>query len=158
MRVSISPAVRDPARALATAAGRRRSLTGRSAGGTILGDEEEGRMNNDKPLTDGMIRPWVAIAMVVGTFGAIVALAIANVVIVWRTSQQPEATANAISGIFDKLLPLLGTWIGTVTAYYFSKENLAAATSSVSAMARHLTSDDKLRATPAKDKMIPRSR
>src|SRR5690242_16592162 len=45
--------------------------------------------------------------------------------------------------IFNALLPLLGTWVGTVLAYYFSKQNFESATNSVQRMAE-LSAEQKL--------------
>src|SRR5947208_1838203 len=36
--------------------------------------------------------------------------------------------------VFTAVLPLLGTWVGTVLAFYFARENLAAATDSALAL------------------------
>jgi len=46
------------------------------------------------------------------------------------------------------VLPLLGVWVGTLLAYYFSKENFEAATKSVTEMAREIGGMEKLRAIP----------
>lgn len=53
------------------------------------------------------------------------------------------------------LLPLWGTWIGTVLAYYFSKDNFESANKSVRNLVDIITSDKKLASTKAKDVMIP---
>src|SRR4051812_10658430 len=37
--------------------------------------------------------------------------------------------------VFSSVLPLLGTWVGTVLAFYFARENLEAATESTLALA-----------------------
>jgi hypothetical protein len=55
------------------------------------------------------------------------------------------------------ILPMIGTWVGTVLAFYFGKEQLEAATRSVTSIARELTPDEKLRSIRGTDKMIPRS-
>src|SRR3954462_11715499 len=36
--------------------------------------------------------------------------------------------------VFSSVLPLLGTWVGTVLAFYFARENLKAATESTLAL------------------------
>jgi hypothetical protein len=54
------------------------------------------------------------------------------------------------------VLPVIGTWVGTVLAFYFSKENLDAATRSVATIARQLKPSARLKQIPAKDKMITR--
>jgi hypothetical protein len=59
--------------------------------------------------------------------------------------------------ILTMILPMIGTWVGTVLAFYFGKEQLEAATRSVTSIARELTPDEKLRSIQVTDKMIPRS-
>jgi hypothetical protein len=54
------------------------------------------------------------------------------------------------------VLPMIGTWVGTVLAFYFGKQQLEAATRSVTAIARELTPEEKLGSIKAIDKMIPR--
>jgi hypothetical protein len=55
--------------------------------------------------------------------------------------------------VFNSLLPLLGTWVGTVLAYYFSKKNFESASNSVERMVT-LTTEQKLRALPVDEEMI----
>ena len=45
--------------------------------------------------------------------------------------------------VFNSLLPLLGTWVGTVLAYYFSRKNFESASQSVERMVT-LTTDQRL--------------
>lgn len=45
--------------------------------------------------------------------------------------------------------------VGTVLAFYFGREQLEAATRSITAMARELTPEEKLRAIKVTEKMIP---
>lgn len=60
--------------------------------------------------------------------------------------------------IFAAVVPVIGTWMGTVLAFYFSKENLDAANRSVSALVKHITSNEKLQSITARQAMIPRAR
>jgi hypothetical protein len=57
--------------------------------------------------------------------------------------------------LFSAILPLFGTWIGTILAYYFSKENLLAANQTVRHLVDNITSDKKLQSIKAIDVMIP---
>lgn len=68
-------------------------------------------------------------------------------------SEFPQVGQN----IFNALLPLAGTWVGTVIAYYFSRENFEAASKSVKDMVDKLTPMQKLAQIVAKSKMIARS-
>jgi hypothetical protein len=72
-------------------------------------------------------------------------------IIVWKKPEDANVVMTAV-------LPLMGSWVGTVLAFYFSKDNFAAATRSVSEMAKQITSQEKLETTLAKDKMIPRDK
>lgn len=73
-------------------------------------------------------------------------------------STDPNAIKESFSilqYVFGALLPLWGTWIGTVLAYYFSKENFESANRSVQQLVDKITSDKKLQSVKAVDVMIP---
>jgi hypothetical protein len=52
--------------------------------------------------------------------------------------------------VFDSLLPVFGTWVGTLLAFYFGKANFE----SGARVAQGAADGDKLRSIPVKDKMI----
>jgi hypothetical protein len=54
--------------------------------------------------------------------------------------------------VFASVLPLFGTWVGTVLAFYFARENLQAATDSTIRLAGRLEP-----ATPVAEVMIPKA-
>jgi hypothetical protein len=56
--------------------------------------------------------------------------------------------------VFSAVLPLLGTWVGTVLAHYFQKENLTAATHSITSLVSKVTGAEKLQSVPVKSVMI----
>jgi hypothetical protein len=61
--------------------------------------------------------------------------------------------------IFASTLPLLGTWVGTVLAFYFARENLSAATESTSAATDSAARLFGLQTTtPITEVMIPKAR
>lgn len=82
-----------------------------------------------------------------------------TLLLIWSLSKTiielSDNQSNSAAAVFNALLPLLGTWVGTILAYYFSKENFEAANRAVTELAKTMTSDDKLKATRIKDKMIP---
>ena len=55
----------------------------------------------------------------------------------------PEEFVKTSQLVFNALLPLLGTWVGTVLAYYFSRKNFESASQSVERMVT-LTTEQKL--------------
>jgi len=99
----------------------------------------------DKGGSDSRLREWIAIAVV--TSGIVASLAIGMYVI----RLKPENATLVMSS----LLPLWGTWVGTVLAYYYSGANFEAASKSTQEL---LSLDKKLASIPARQVMIPRSK
>jgi hypothetical protein len=88
---------------------------------------------------------------------AYVVVVLAFIGIFWLAQAVLGATQgnqDNVKYVFGAILPLLGTWVGTVLAHYFQKENLAAATQSITNLASKVAGTDKLQATLAKDVMI----
>ncbi len=102
--------------------------------------------NNVTTLNRERLALWVVI------FSIIAITILAGVSI--ATSQNVAGEAKAV---LATVLPLFGTWVGTVLAYYFSKENFDAATASVTKLVGTVTAEQKLASIPAKDKMIARA-
>jgi hypothetical protein len=92
-----------------------------------------------KDFTD-MLAYWVVILAFVGIF-----------LLSYFVLTNPTETAKYV---FAAVLPLLGTWVGTVLAHYFQKETLAAATQSMSDLASKVAGADKLQSVPVKNVMI----
>ena len=65
----------------------------------------------------------------------------------------PEAAAS-IKDMLSTLLPVLGTWVGSVLAFYFTKENYSEAARQTVDLVRELTPEQKLEQTLAGDVMI----
>jgi hypothetical protein len=61
---------------------------------------------------------------------------------------------DLVKDILTALLPVLGTWVGTVLAFYFSKDNFDAAAKQTADLARQLTPDQKLQETPVVEAML----
>lgn len=73
--------------------------------------------------------------------GAIIGISIVSLGgAAWVGATQFEETSRLV---FNALLPLLGTWVGTVLAYYFSRKNFESASQSVERMVT-LTVEQKL--------------
>lgn len=74
-------------------------------------------------------------------------------VMIW-TDKRSEDRWSSVKDVFAIVFPLWGTWIGTVLAYYFSKDNFAAANQSVKDLVATVTGDQKLKTLPANDKRV----
>ena len=102
------------------------------------------------PNSSSGTRKLIAIAVLVSSVLLLVGLC-SVFIYVGGESERPGAAAEKA---FATLIPLIGTWIGTVLAYYFSGENFQRATDSVTKLASQVA-EERLRATPVSDAMIP---
>ena len=120
----------------------------------------------DNPIinpTQEKVAKTVTSIVLVGTclFGA---LGIYMAIQAMYTGTDGKGTDGAQEGkeilqiLFSAILPLFGTWIGTILAFYFSRENLLAANKTVQHLVDSITSDKKLAAIKARDIMIPTSK
>jgi hypothetical protein len=89
---------------------------------------------------------WVVV--IIGG-GGVIALSLV-LIFIFRDQQVAEK-------VFAAVVPLFGTWVGTVLAYYFSRENFEAANASMTRVVRSLTSEDRLRETSVQKAMVPRT-
>src|SRR4051794_9075198 len=82
---------------------------------------------------------WGTVAILVtGVFFAYEALTSTS------SPDQIKLAFSILQYVLGVLLPLWGTWIGTILAYYYSKDNFEVANKSVQQLVDKLTSDKKL--------------
>ena len=67
--------------------------------------------------------------------------------------RNPNALKDAAQLIFTAILPLLGTWVGTVLAFYYTKENFESASRTTLDAVR--SGAQRLETTRVADKMMP---
>jgi hypothetical protein len=101
----------------------------------------------NRPTRGSWFREWLAAIVLLVSILAVAVLA--GIAIHTNVSQAKD--------ILGTILPMIGTWVGTVLAFYFGKEQLEAATRSVTSIARQLTPEEKLSSIRVTEKMIPRS-
>lgn len=115
----------------------------------------ENQYNNKPPRANSDERAKIGKGII---YFAITVIAILGVAAMLVTGLAPKdefpLRANLVKDILTALLPVLGTWVGTVLAFYFSKENFIAAAEQTSNLVRQLTPDQKLQATPVVEAMI----
>lgn len=86
---------------------------------------------------------------------SLTALVAIGAIIIISTDVSNNQKFQDFKDVLAILLPLWGTWIGTVLAYYFSKDNFESANKSVQNLVNSITSDKKLESIKAKEVMIP---
>ncbi len=89
--------------------------------------------------------------------GSLTLVSVVSVVCLSVVTIKNGKTGNEAQWVLNAVLPLFGSWVGTVLAFFFSRENFDAATKSVNEIAKQITGQDKLRAAKVKDEMIRRS-
>ncbi|MGA2010041.1 MAG: hypothetical protein ABSH51_05850 [Solirubrobacteraceae bacterium] len=83
-----------------------------------------------KSSSESATRKWLAVGIVgVSILGIVI---LAGIAIAFAGSANRADTSRLV---FSSVLPLLGTWVGTVLAFYFARDNLQAATDSTLALA-----------------------
>lgn len=94
-----------------------------------------------------------------GVIGFVALLMIGLPVITNYTPENADKANQAIKDLLGILLPLIGTWVGTVLAFYFSQANFEAATkSTIDLHQQFRSSEEKLQSIKITDKMIPMSK
>lgn len=56
--------------------------------------------------------------------------------------------------VFSAVVPLFGTWVGTVLAFYFARENFESASRSMQGLVDRLSPEERLKSTPVREVMI----
>jgi cytochrome b561 len=84
----------------------------------------------------------------------VVGLAFLGILILGYVVLSADHSSDTTKYVFAAILPLLGTWVGTVLAHYFQKESLVAANQSISDLAKTVGNAGKLASLPVKDFMI----
>jgi hypothetical protein len=100
------------------------------------------------------VAKYVTVIVLVGTcvFGTLgVIMAMVSLI----NEETPDNSKDILQILLSAILPLFGTWIGTILAFYFSRENLLAANQTVRHLVDTITSDKKLQSIKARGIMIP---
>ncbi len=59
--------------------------------------------------------------------------------------------------VLSSIVPLLGSWVGTILAFYFTRDSYESANKNAAALVNQISPQQKLASLPVKDKMIPKS-
>ncbi len=93
-------------------------------------------------------RSVLAIGIPLVSMGALIAISITA--ISWATDK-----GGASQTVFNAVLPLIGTWVGTVMAYFFSRDNFESANKSVERLTTQLTTKEKLKSVAVMTVAVP---
>lgn len=85
------------------------------------------------------------------TVTALVAL---TAILIALTGHDPDKNFAYVKDVLTIVLPLLGTWVGTVLAFYFSRENFVAAANQTADLVRQFTPEQRLQSIPVTKVML----
>jgi hypothetical protein len=106
-------------------------------------------MKDPKPSIDA--RTVLAFLVTIVSIAGVIWLSIVII-------QTADATiTDRAQTVFNAVLPLLGTWVGTILAFYFAKDNFEAASRSTERLVR-MTPQDQLQSTPVMAAMVSKNR
>jgi hypothetical protein len=104
------------------------------------------------------IAKWISISVIssTGVLGAL-GIMLASLYIAYQPGDEGlDRARDILQFIFSSLLPLWGTWIGTVLAYYFAKENFESANKQVRELVTQVTSaTERLNTVRVTEVMMP---
>lgn len=90
---------------------------------------------------------------------SILGLVAVAIMVMWSAAKDSNSSVGEASQlVFNALLPLFGTWVGAVVAYYFSRENFESASRSVQAMAKQSALGRRLRAVAVREAMLAKAK
>jgi hypothetical protein len=105
-------------------------------------------------LTPGFFkgRNFLAGAIAVFSIALLIAIAAESIYTIGKAGGNFDQTIAALNSLYSTFLPLIGTWMGAVIAFYFGKENFEAANKNVQDMIQKIiTSEDKLKSIKVSD-------
>jgi len=116
-----------------------------------MADSNTGSQNETgKEPRPGPVRDWLALGV---TFLSILIIfVLAKDVLLLAAGDFDKAQS-----VLNVILPVVASWVGTVLAYYFSRENLESAARAVQSMAKQVTAFQKLQGIPVKEKMVTKA-
>lgn len=100
--------------------------------------------------SDAGLRNRLSLFLVITSAAGVILLGLGAILAAVFGNKEGHAAAQQV---LTALLPLLGTWVGTVLAYYYSKENFEAATRGTQELVRSVV--QRLHSTRVADKMMP---
>ncbi len=99
----------------------------------------------NKPPVNHKSRDMIAIMVI--SLSALILVVTVTIILI-------KGDGDEAMTVFTTLLPLVGTWVGTVLAYYFSKENFEAASRSMQEAVK-LSQEERLKLVTVREAWMP---
>ena len=94
-------------------------------------------------LSNFLSRDWIGIIVLILSFTILILLVVLGFKIISNSAYDNEKKFSDVKELLGLLLPVIGTWVGTILVYYFSKENFKAATENVNRLVGKVKSTEE---------------
>jgi hypothetical protein len=115
-----------------------------------MADENKTPVAGSEPLSRPETAQVAKLVLYISGAGILSISVVALAAAAWKGTD----VDNSAQKVFNALLPLFGTWVGTVLAFYFSSKNFESASQSVERMV-NLTVEQKLGKLTVDKEMLP---
>ena len=106
----------------------------------------------DTSIGKNSSRDYLALAIVIFSIALLITIAVVSIITIKTNIGSFSEKNAALNSLYSTFLPLIGTWMGAVIAFYFGKENFEAASRNVQALVQKIvTSEDKLKSIKVSD-------
>lgn len=107
-----------------------------------------------KKIKDGDENTRRRLTRLVSTY-SVIGVAVLGITAILAPALSKDIKSEDVKFVFTALLPLLGTWMGTVLAFYYSKENFEAANKSVQYLIKKANGSQRLKEIMAAEAWMP---
>lgn len=128
------------------------AISTKRMGATMPIGQGEGQVQPNQDNTVGNdFRRYSVARIVLFMSGSILAILILLILFPWLPSDEARERLQYIA---NAVIPLIGTWVGTVITFYFTKENFDAANRSMQNVINNLTPQQRLQSKNVRDVML----
>lgn len=117
----------------------------------------EAQNSDQESSLEGTSRRFLTFFVVSISVLGVLALGVVSIIIPSGTTANVDRF-DRIKFVMATILPVLASWVGTIMAFYFSKENFLAATQSVTELTKSITGAEKLKSISVADTMRSRDK
>ncbi len=110
-------------------------------------------MENNTTVPVDPSRNLIAKIILYGSGIILSVIVVLVVLIAYDKSTKPDTAVSIVKEVFNALLPVVASWVGTVIAFYFGKENFESASRQLNSMVSKIT-PDMYKDVPVKQVMI----
>lgn len=110
--------------------------------------------SSTQPAPNTSSRDTIALKVICIAGVGIFLAAVAVLLVAFFGVTDPKDRSSLVTTVFNTVVPMFGTWVGTVIAFYFARENYAAAAQQTKDLVQRF-GDERLKQIKVQDAWIP---